>query len=70
MKQYLLSIYQPDGEPPPPAVLAQVLRDVDALNRERKAASAWVCAAGLRRGPAPPAHGHCGAAPRRRPAHD
>ncbi len=32
MKQYLLSIYQPDGEPPPPDVLAKVMRDVNALS--------------------------------------
>ncbi len=47
MKQYLLSIYQPDGDPPPPEVLEQVMRDVEALNRELKAAGAWVFAAGL-----------------------
>jgi hypothetical protein len=47
MKQYLLSIYQPDGDPPPPEILEQVMRDVDALNRELKAAGAWVFAEGL-----------------------
>jgi len=47
MKQYLLSIYQPDGDPPPPEVLEQVMRDVEALNWELKAAGAWVFAAGL-----------------------
>ena len=47
MKQYLLSIYQPDGDPPPPEVLEQVMRDVDALNQELKAAGAWVFAGGL-----------------------
>ncbi len=47
VKQYLLSIYQPDGDPPPPEVLEQVMRDVEALNREIKAAGAWVFAAGL-----------------------
>ncbi len=47
MKPYLLSIYQPDGDPPPPEVLEKVMRDVDALNRELKAAGAWVFAAGL-----------------------
>ena len=34
MQQYLLSIYQPDGPTPPPEVLEQVMRDLDALNRE------------------------------------
>jgi hypothetical protein len=47
MKEYLLSIYQPDGDPPPPAVLEKVMRDVDALNRELEAAGAWVFNAGL-----------------------
>jgi len=47
MKQYLLSIYQPDGDPPPPAVLAEVMRDIDALTQELKAAGAWVFAGGL-----------------------
>ena len=42
MKQYLLSIYQPDGPAPPPAVLDRVMRDVDALIQEIKAADAWV----------------------------
>ncbi|HEY3083768.1 MAG TPA: YciI family protein [Chloroflexota bacterium] len=47
MKQYLLSIYQPDGDPPPPAVLEKVMRDVDALIQEVKAAGAWVFNGGL-----------------------
>jgi hypothetical protein len=47
MKQYLLSIYQPDGDPPPPEVLEAVMRDIDALNQELKAAGAWVFTGGL-----------------------
>jgi hypothetical protein len=47
MKQYLLSIYQPDGGPPSPEFLERVMRDVDALNQEIKAAGAWVFAGGL-----------------------
>jgi len=47
MKQYLLSIYQPDGDPPPPAVLDKVMRDIEAVNKELKAAGAWVFGAGL-----------------------
>jgi hypothetical protein len=46
MKQYLLSIYQPDGTPDP-EVLAPVMRDLEALNEEMRAAGAWVFAAGL-----------------------
>jgi hypothetical protein len=47
MTQYLLSIYQPDGPAPEPAVLGTIMRNVDALNREMKAAGAWVFAGGL-----------------------
>jgi hypothetical protein len=47
MKQYLLSIYQPDGPPPPPELLEPVMREVDALNEEMKAAGAWVFSGGL-----------------------
>ncbi len=47
MKRYLLSVYQPDGDPPPPAVLDSIMRDVHAVQREMKAAGAWVFTAGL-----------------------
>jgi len=47
MKQYLLSIYQPDGEPPPPDVLAEITRAVQKLNEEMRAKGAWVFAVGL-----------------------
>lgn len=47
MKQYLLNIYQPDGAPPPPAVLARIMQDVGAVREEMKAAGAWVFAGGL-----------------------
>lgn len=47
MKQYLLSIYQPDGEAPPPADLEKVMRDMTALIEEAKAAGAWVFNGGL-----------------------
>ena len=47
MKQYLLSVYQPDGEVPPPEVLDRVMEDVGALVREAKDAGAWVFDGGL-----------------------
>ena len=47
MKQYLLSVYHPEGDTPPPEVLEKVMRDVDALNEEIKAAGAWVFGGGL-----------------------
>jgi hypothetical protein len=42
MTQYLLSIYQPDGTPPPPEVLEPIMRDLATLNAELRAAGAWV----------------------------
>jgi hypothetical protein len=47
MKQYMLSVYQPDGPVPPPDVLGQIRQDLEALNRELKAAGAWVFTGGL-----------------------
>ncbi len=47
MKQYLLSIYQPDDGTPPPDVLDKVMRDVHALIEDIKAAGAWVFNGGL-----------------------
>ena len=47
MKQYLISMYQPDGPPPPPAVLEPVMRNLAALNAEMKEAGAWVFGNGL-----------------------
>jgi hypothetical protein len=47
MKQYLLSIYQPDGDPPSPEFLEAVMRDLDTLNAEIRAAGAWVFSGGL-----------------------
>jgi hypothetical protein len=47
MRQYLLSVYQPDGDPPRPDDLATIGRDLDALNAEMRAAGAWVFSGGL-----------------------
>ena len=47
MKSYLLSVYQPDGEPPPPEILEPIMRQVYALQEELKAAGAWVFSGGL-----------------------
>ncbi len=47
MTQYLLSIYQPAGEPPPPDVLDEVMRRLDEVNQQIKDAGAWVFAGGL-----------------------
>ncbi|MCF3172111.1 hypothetical protein IPZ61_01990 [Streptomyces sioyaensis] len=47
MTHYLLSIYQPDGPPPSAEFLAPIMRDVEAVNAELRAAGAWVFAGGL-----------------------
>lgn len=47
MPQYLLSIYQPDGPPPPPDVLGPVMQRVGAFTAELESAGAWVFTGGL-----------------------
>lgn len=47
MPQYLLSFYQPEGPIPPKDVLDRVMRELDIVNREIKAAGSWVFAGGL-----------------------
>jgi hypothetical protein len=47
MQQYLLSVYQPDGDPPPPDRLDAITRDLQTLNDEMRQAGAWVFSAGL-----------------------
>lgn len=47
MRQYLISIYQPDGDPPPPEVLEPIMAELGRLNEELKAVGAWVFTAGL-----------------------
>jgi hypothetical protein len=47
MKQYLLSIYQPDGDPPAPEVLEKISGEVRGVEEEMRAAGAWVFSGGL-----------------------
>lgn len=47
MQQYLLSIYQPDGEPPPPEVLGPIMQKVGAFIDDIKTSGAWVFNGGL-----------------------
>ena len=48
MNQYLLSVYQPQGQTqPPPQALQAIMKDVYALRHEMKAAGVWVFAGGL-----------------------
>jgi hypothetical protein len=47
VKQYLLSIYQPDGQPPPSVNLEKIMRDVRVVRQQMKDAGAWVFSGGL-----------------------
>ncbi|HYS33533.1 MAG TPA: YciI family protein [Streptosporangiaceae bacterium] len=47
MMQYLLTVYQPDGDPPPPEVLDPIMAGVQAWRSDLKAAGSWVFSAGL-----------------------
>jgi hypothetical protein len=47
MKQYLLSVYQPEGDPTPPDELNAIMQRVHALQAELKAAGVWVFSGGL-----------------------
>jgi hypothetical protein len=47
MKQYLLSVYQPDGDPPPSVDLGRIVQDVEAWRQELVDAGAFVFTAGL-----------------------
>ena len=47
MTQYLLSIYQPDGDPPEAAALAAIMRDVYAVRDEMIERGSWVASFGL-----------------------
>lgn len=47
MKPYLLSIYQPDGDPPPVDRLHEIMVDVGAVDAELRSAGAWVFSGGL-----------------------
>ncbi|SDJ15343.1 YciI family protein [Nonomuraea jiangxiensis] len=48
MKQYVLTIYQPDGAPPGPEILGPITRDLEALGEEMRDAGVWVFSGGLR----------------------
>jgi hypothetical protein len=47
MKQYLLSFYQPQTDPPAPEALERIMAEIDALRGELKAEGAWVFGDGL-----------------------
>ena len=47
MKNYLLSIHQPDGPPPESVDMDAVMREVTALDEEMRAAGVWIFNGGL-----------------------
>ena len=47
MRLYLLSVYQPEGDAPPPEVLEPIMLDLDVVNQAMKAAGVWVFSGGL-----------------------
>jgi hypothetical protein len=47
MQEYLISMYQPDGEPPPPEVLGPIMEQIGQWRADLQAEGAWVFTAGL-----------------------
>jgi hypothetical protein len=47
MKHYLISLYQPDGDPPSADVLDPIMRDIDQVKEDMQAAGVWVFSGGL-----------------------
>ena len=47
MRQYLISIYQPDGDPPASIDLDQIATELRALRDEMREAGVWVFSNGL-----------------------
>jgi hypothetical protein len=47
MTHYMLGVYQPDGDPPPPEILDPIMERVRAWRDDLRAAGAWVFTAGL-----------------------
>jgi hypothetical protein len=47
MKTYLITLYSPDGPPPPEVDLAAVMAEIETINDDIRAAGGWVFAGGL-----------------------
>ena len=47
MKQYVLTVYQPDGPPPEDVDIDRIERDIRAVSDDLKAAGGWVFSGGL-----------------------
>jgi hypothetical protein len=47
MRQYLLSVYMPDADPPPSVDLDRIMAELRALQDEMRSSSVWVFSNGL-----------------------
>ena len=47
MRQYLLSMYQPQGDPPPPEILEPIMQRLGVIRQELMDAGEWVFGDGL-----------------------
>ena len=47
MKQYLISVYQPDEPAPPPEILDKIMADIEAIRAELQDTGSWVFSGGL-----------------------
>ncbi|MFF4614312.1 YciI family protein [Nonomuraea jabiensis] len=47
MKQYVLTMHQPDGPPPAPEILDPIMRDIGAVEQEMRDAGVWVFSGAL-----------------------
>lgn len=47
MKQYLLAMYQPQGDPPPPEILGPIMQRLNVIRQELADSGAWVFGDGL-----------------------
>ena len=47
MKQYLISVYEPDGTPPPPEILDPIMAGIEAIRADLRAEGSWVFSGGL-----------------------
>jgi hypothetical protein len=47
MKQYLISVYEPDGMPPPPEILDPIMAGIEAIRADLRAEGVWVFSGGL-----------------------
>jgi hypothetical protein len=47
MKQYLISVFEPDGTPPPPEILDPIMAGLEEIRADLRAAGSWVFSGAL-----------------------